>query len=100
MTLKVDPDALRGWAKWLGGLSGEIKDLGNGITAPTDASDPFPGTDLAGSVSAARDQVKSGLTFFASRPQEMSEVAKGAGDKYETTDDDFAARLRGMGGLP
>ncbi|KZM75252.1 hypothetical protein AWN90_17735 [Nocardia terpenica] len=77
--MKVDPDALRGWAKWLDGLAGEIKDLGNGVTAPTDASDPFPGTDLAGSVSAARDQVESALTFFSSRPQEMSEIAKGAG---------------------
>ncbi|MCC3311550.1 hypothetical protein [Nocardia africana] len=99
MSMKVDPDALRAWAKFLDGLSGEIGKLVDGVTAPVDGTDPFPGVDLAATVFAARDQVKGGLTFFAARPQEMAEIAKGVGDKYEVTDDDFATKLREMGGL-
>ncbi|MBF6446593.1 hypothetical protein IU429_02815 [Nocardia elegans] len=99
MGMKVDPDALRAWAKWLDGLSGEINGLRDGLTEPSEASDLFPGVDLGASIYSARDQVKGGLTFFAARPQEMAEIAKGVGDKYEITDDDFAAKLREMGGL-
>ncbi|RDI68792.1 hypothetical protein [Nocardia pseudobrasiliensis] len=100
MTFQVDPDALRAWAKWLDGLSGAIEGLGNGVAAPPDIGDPFPGTDLAASIGAARDQVRSGLVCFAARPREMSEIATGTGHHYEMTDDDFAANLRAMGGLP
>ncbi|MEU6562932.1 hypothetical protein [Nocardia nova] len=99
MTMKVDPDRLREWAKWLDGLSGQIDGLKEGVVAPVDSADPFPGVDLGNSVFSARDAVKGGLTFFAARPQEMSEIAKGVGDKYEITDDDLAARLRAMGGV-
>jgi len=96
--LKVDPDRLRAWAKWLDRLSGEIKNLADGVIA-TDGSNAFPGTNLGGSINGVRDQIRSALTFFASRPQEMSEIAKGAGDKYEIADFDFAAKLQAMGGV-
>ena len=96
--LKVDPDRLRAWAKWLDGLSGDIKGLADGVST-ADGGNAFPGTDLGGSINGVRDQVKSALTFFAARPAEMSQTAKGAGDKYEVTDADFAAKLQAMGGV-
>ncbi len=96
--MQVDPDALRAWAKWLDGLSGEIKGLGDGFTSAA-TGDPFPGTDLSGSVYAARDQVKSSLTSFSTRPAEMAQIAKGTGDKYQVEDTAFADQLRAMGGL-
>lgn len=99
MTMQVDPDALRAWSKWLDGLSDDIEALVDGVTAPVGVSDPFPGVDLGKAVFATRDQVKGALTFFAARPREMADIAKGVGDKYELTDDEFATELRAMGGL-
>ncbi len=32
MTFKVDPDALRTWAKWLDGLSGDIEQMAEDVT--------------------------------------------------------------------
>ncbi|WP_280273438.1 type VII secretion target [Nocardia wallacei] len=96
--MQVDPDALRAWAKWLDGLSGEIKGLTDSVAGAA-ASDLFPGTELSGSVNAARDQVKSAVASFATRPSEMAEIAKGTGDSYQVEETFFAAQLRAMGGL-
>ncbi|WP_187686132.1 hypothetical protein [Nocardia wallacei] len=95
--MEVDPDALRAWSKWLDGLSGDFKGLADGVNSAA-TGDPFPGTDLGTSVTGVRDQVKSALAMFSSRPAEMAEIAKGAGDKYEIHDTDFANQLRSMGG--
>lgn len=97
MSFKVDPDALRVWAKWLEGLADDIRDVGNKPTA--DAAEAFPGTELGASLTNARDRVKSALQGFASRPDEMADLAKGAGDTYEITDDELAAGFASMGGL-
>ncbi|MBO0852407.1 MAG: hypothetical protein J2P18_01405 [Nocardia sp.] len=99
MSLQVNPDALRAWSKWLDGLAGDIGGLRDGVNAPSEDTDPFPGVDLASAIQSARDQVTGGLAFLASRQTEMSGIAKGVGDKYEITDDDLAAKLRAMGGL-
>lgn len=96
--MQVDPEALRAWAKWLDGLSGDIKGLANDFASAA-TNDPFPGTDLAAGVSAACDQVRSSLRSFSSRPAEMAQIAKGVGDKYEIQDTEFAYQLRAMGGL-
>ncbi|MBF6174921.1 hypothetical protein [Nocardia blacklockiae] len=97
--MQVNPDALRAWAKWLDGLSGEIRGLADGFgTAAT--ADPFPGTTLATAVYAVRDEVKSSLVSFSGRTAEMAQIARGIGGGYEIEDNDFALRLRAMGGLP
>lgn len=96
--MKVDPDALRAWSKWLDGLSTDIEALSKDLGGP-DATDQFPGTSLGGSLNDVRKEVGSALRFFASRPKEMAEIAKGVGDKYEITDTAFADQLRAMGGI-
>ncbi|WP_280369369.1 hypothetical protein [Nocardia wallacei] len=95
--MQVDPDALRAWSKWLDGLSGEIKGLADGVTLGGEGS--FPGTTVDGALTEVRDAIKGALASFASRPAEMSEIARGAGDKYEIQDQDFAGRLQAMRGL-
>ncbi|WP_280335894.1 hypothetical protein [Nocardia wallacei] len=95
--MQVDPDALRTWSKWLDGLSGEIESLADGVTMGADGS--FPGTTVEGALTEVCDAIKGGLVSFASRPAEMSEIARGAGDKYEIQDQDFAGRLQAMRGL-
>ncbi|WP_157573733.1 type VII secretion target [Nocardia jejuensis] len=97
MSFKVDPDALRSWAKWLEGLADDVIDVAGKATA--DASEAFPGTELGTSVTSSRDGVQSALRSFASRPDEMAELARGASDTYEITDDELAAGFRAMGGL-
>ena len=82
-------------AGWPVGGFAKLGDRFNNVAA----GDPFPGTDLGGSVNAARDQVKSSLKSFSSRPAEMAEIAKGVGDKFEVEDADFANRLHAMAGL-
>ncbi|WP_280361272.1 hypothetical protein [Nocardia wallacei] len=96
--MEVDPDALRAWSKWLDGLSGDIKGLADGVAGAA-ADDLFPGTELGGSVNAARDQVKSAVASFATRPSEMAQIAKGTGDSYQIEETFFADQLRAMGGL-
>lgn len=97
MSLKVDPDALRAWSKWLDGLSEDIKQMADDVTVGYAAS--FPGTELSIALTDTRDSIKGALSSFATRPAEMSEIAHGSGEKYEITDVDFAARLQAMGGL-
>lgn len=97
MSLKVDPDALRAWSKWLDGLSADIKQMAEDVTVGYAAS--FPGTELSTALTNTRESIKGALSSFATRPAEMSEIARGAGDNYEITDIDFAARLQAMGGL-
>ncbi|WP_330182106.1 type VII secretion target [Nocardia sp. NBC_01503] len=97
MSFKVDPDALRAWAKWLDGLADDLREVAGKATA--DASEAFPGTELGASVTSIRDGVQSALKSFASRPDEMADIARGAGGTYEITDDDLAAGFRAMGGL-
>ncbi|WP_067535598.1 type VII secretion target [Nocardia crassostreae] len=97
MSFKVDPEALRAWAKWLEGLADDVRDVGDKATA--DAAAAFPGTALGASLTSARDGVRSALGSFASRPDEMAELARGAGDTYEITDADLAAGFAAMGGV-
>ncbi|PFW99827.1 hypothetical protein CJ469_04861 [Nocardia farcinica] len=97
MSLKVDPDALRAWAKWLDGLSGDIAQMADDVTLGYGAS--FPGTELAATLTDTRDVIKSALTSLASRQTEMSAIARDAGEKYEITDVDFSTQLRAMGGV-
>ncbi|MBF6233188.1 type VII secretion target [Nocardia farcinica] len=97
MTFKVDPDALRTWAKWLDGLSGDIEQMAEDVTLGYSAS--FPGTELSATLTDTRDVIKSALTSLASRQKEMSAIARGAADKYDITDVDFATQLQAMGGL-
>lgn len=96
--MQVDPDALRAWAKWLDGLSGDIKGLADGLAA-TAAEDLFPGTELGSSINAARDQVKSAVSSFSTRPAEMAQIAKGTGEAYQIEETFFADQLRAMGGV-
>ncbi|WP_405160028.1 hypothetical protein OG203_26735 [Nocardia sp. NBC_01499] len=97
MSFKVAPDALRAWAKWLDGLSGDIKQMADDVTLGHGAE--FPGTQLAETLNDTRDAIKTALNSLSARQAEMSEIAHGIGDKYEITDDDFAARLQAMRGL-
>lgn len=97
MSFKVDPDALRAWAKWLDGLADDVRDVAGKATA--DAAEAFPGTELGASVSSVRDGVCSALKSFASRPDEMAGLARGSSSTYEITDDDLAAGFKAMGGL-
>ncbi|CCF61903.1 hypothetical protein GV791_04835 [Nocardia cyriacigeorgica] len=97
MSVKVDPDALRAWAQWLDGLSDSIEQMAADVTVGFGAS--IPGTDLPSTLNDTRERIKNTLSSFASRPAEMAEIARGNGDNYEITDDSFAAKLQGMGGL-
>lgn len=97
MSFKVDPAALRVWAKWLEGLADDVRDVSGKATA--EAADAFPGTALSASLTGARDGVKSALQCFADRPDELAGLARGAGDTYEITDVELAAGFTAMGGL-
>ncbi|MBF6295438.1 hypothetical protein [Nocardia farcinica] len=54
---------------------------------------------MSATLTDTRDVIKSALTSLASRQKEMSAIARGAGDKYDITDVDFATQLQAMGGL-
>ncbi|MBF6131430.1 hypothetical protein IU501_00210 [Nocardia otitidiscaviarum] len=97
MSLKVDSDALRAWAKWLDGLADDCDDVGGKATA--DAAGAFPGTELGTAVTSVRDVAKSALASIGARATEMAELARGAGDTYDITEDELAAGFAAMGGL-
>ncbi|TCK00763.1 hypothetical protein [Nocardia alba] len=103
MSLKVDSIALEAWAKWLTGVSEEVKLLSKNSILPNLADGRegiwIEGTELDAVMSEADNAIRKAYNSSAARQVEMATIAAGAKEDYEITDTTFAERLKSMGGL-
>ncbi|WP_028477059.1 type VII secretion target [Nocardia sp. CNY236] len=100
-TLEVDPAALQAFARTLREEAAAIGDLNTGNAAAgtelVAAAAALPGTDFAPVAQHAADAVDRSLHRIGARLTTIADNLRNAAGAYELAEDDFAARLRGVG---
>jgi len=91
----VDPEILRAFTGQVATASTSIReaDVGNKVST---AADGLPGSTTQWAARLVGGHVTEQANAIAASVNKMGEAVRGAGDRYEVTDDDLADSLKGI----
>ena len=91
----VDPEILRAFAGQVATASTAIReaDVGNKVST---AADGLPGSTTQWATRLVGGHVTEQANAIAASVTKMGEAVRGAGDRYEVTDNDLAESLKGI----
>lgn len=91
----VDPEILRAFAGQVATASTSIReaDVGNKVST---AADGLPGSTTQWAARLVGGHVTEQANAIAASVTKMGEAVRGAGDRYEVTDNDLADSLKGI----